>query len=276
MDVNTVSGVTVMKNKIFIVRHWVAGKVEVYDCKTFKEQQHLTDGLEKLNQPFDIAACQYNDCLYVGDAFKRKIETGFEYFVHRVGFDDEETPNLVTHWSLDEPPEGLSTTTGGNVLVAFHGLSKLIEFTTNGVPTWTISLPDNVAHPSHAIKLSDDEYVVAHGWSIDRQCGVCMVDKDGNLIGSFSGEEQQKATKRKMGWPAHMAINKEKQIYVTDFDNKRILLLSSSLEFVKEITTGGDIRRTFVPERLYLEETGGNLYIADNSKKDVFVCKVAA
>jgi len=84
---------------------------------------------------------------------------------------------------------------------------------------------------------------------------VCIVDGDGRVAHVYGGVWDQSAGR--LFWPSHVAVDEDSQfIFVADQGNDRVVLLSSTLEFVRSISEG-----LSGPHRLYLHHTTRHLYV---------------
>ena len=152
---------------------------------------------------------------------------------------------------MDAPSCGLSVTPGGNLLVTCWQPNKLLELSAdNGQCVREITLQSDTQYPRHGVQLTTGQYVVCHGHR------VCIVDDDGRVTRSYGG--QRGSDVGQLNWPSHVVVDEDSQfIYVADFHNDRVVLLSSTLEFVRYVS-----EELSAPCRLHLDHTTRRLYVA--------------
>jgi len=153
------------------------------------------------------------------------------------------------------------------VLVTCAVVRKIKEFSTDGKLKREIQLAQDVVSPNHAIHLSNGQFVVCHGERDDPAHRVCLVSSDGQVVKSFGGAKGSGS--RQMYMPAHIAVNRNGFVYVADVNNHRVLLLSPSPSFVREVVSREQLKRG--PLRLWLDEDRRRLYVANNQwEKDKY------
>ena len=222
-------------------------EVEVYSRSTNKLQRQLTvPGLKGLA---DMTSCKHNRCLYISDHINK--------CVHRV-----ELQGKVTNWSVNDSPSGLSVTDQYNLLVTFYGVSKLKEFTTSGQQLRVISLQSGIVHPNHAVELSSGQFVVCHGQGGDQTVhGVCKVDVSGHVTQRYVSDSA--TTGGQLNVPRHLAVDVNEFIFVVDHNNRRVVLLSSSLSYVRQLESRDlQLVEGAKPWRLCLDVNRRRLYVS--------------
>ena len=236
-------GVTVLSDQVFLVRRHTP-EVEVYDTATLTLQRRLA--VSGLVAPWDMTSCIKYNCLYIAD---RGYTDGRNRSVHRV-----ELNGSTTKWPpLTDVPHCLSVTPDrSNVIVTFYEVRKLQEYTTHGDLVREILLQEDMVHPCHAVQLTSGKLVVSHGWPSDPLHRVCLVD----IKGRGSAAQQ-------MNVPTHLAVDQDGSILVVDRDNARVLLLSASLDDVKELVPRRDVTKRWFPRRQCLDERNGVLYVTE-------------
>lgn len=240
-------GVTSLNNELYIVTQG-SSLVEVYDLVSLNFARRWD--LKKLRDPQDITSCAKNKCLYVMDwdlAMILKVD-----------------PNglLITEWSVPRGGGRLSVTRESNVLFTVYKQNKLIEYRADGrlIRDVKLSSEDGIAHPQHAVKLANGDFVVSHGVMTDPLHRVCVVDGSGRVLKSIGGEPG--LTAGRVNLPLHLAVNSDGCILVADWNNSRVLLLNSQLEFKRELLSKRDGLR--FPGRICLPEANDRLIVADN------------
>jgi len=270
---DSVTAVTSLGDDVFIARKQ-SGRVEIYDARTFTLRKHLhirfpeddiaSQLLEfRFNPSFDrpmftgLVACPVNKCLYASYN-KNDMST-----VHRVELSGS---NAVKKWSVARGPTGVSVNNKHNLIVACSTASKLQEYTTHGLLVREICLHEgvtscrkaSVTQPWHAIQLSTGDYVVSHH-TIPGV--VSVVGVDGQVVRSYG--QSQTSDVGLMCCPSSLAVTKHDDILVADKGNNRILLISSSLGSIRELSLpGGDGIQE--PRGLCLDESRGRLYVGES------------
>ena len=158
-----------------------------------------------------------------------------------------------------------------NIIAASLEVNWLEEYSPDGNLVRRVELdpPEDYAHIQHAIKRADGKYVLAHGWKEDKFHRVCLVDANKKLINSYGkarggadGENGQFYT------PTHLAVDKNNFVFVADYNNYRIVLLDSNLDFIKVLITPES--SLYRPCRIALDETDGDkvrLFVGEDKKE---------
>jgi len=166
-----------------------------------------------------------------------------------------------TKWSVKDKPAKLSVTSQFNVLVTIRTKRLLKVFTTDGKQLLKINLQSDVTNPWHSIQLSDDKFLVCHGSSSrgDIIHRVCTVNNSGHVTGFYGGPKGS-ADVGQLEGPCYIIVDKGGFIYVCEFYNNRVLLLSPRLEYVREILSRDQLQWT--PCAGCLSADGRYLYVA--------------
>jgi len=210
-----VHGVTSLDNQLYVLRDKTLDHIEVYDMQTDRLlRQFPVPGLDSMS---DMTACAYHVCIY--------ISSGSGKCVHRVAV----SGNDVTKWSVNDVAGCLSVTDTHTVLVMCD--KKFKEFTTNGKLLRQIKLPQEVKSPWHSIQLSCGEFVVCHGDATDPVHGVCLIGSRGHVVKSYGGPKA--SVSQQIDVPAHLAVDRNGFVFMADYYNRRVLLLSPDLTYVK-------------------------------------------
>jgi len=242
---NTVKGVTSLDNLLYVLRGFTSSEqIEVYDKNTHRLQRKLT--VHGLGFVSDITACRHNRCAYISDEDSR--------CVRRVALPGAD----VTRWSVNDTPAGLSVTDSHAVLVTCIEVRKVKEFSTDGVLLRQLQLPEDILAPHHAVQLSSEQVLVCHGEVFDDVHRVCLVGSNGQVAKSYGGSRG--SGPREMNVPFHLAVGRNKFVYVADVFNSRVLLLSPSLTYIREVLSTTQLRG--YPGSLHLDEDKGRLYVA--------------
>jgi len=246
-------GVTSLDNHLYVLRaNKSSEQIEVYDIDSYGLLDYLT--VPELGAGNDIVACGrgHNRCAYISDKPYKSV--------HRVALSDA----TVTHWPVNDEPAGLSLTRTHGVLVTCRKVRKIKEFSTDGQLLHVLTLPQDAVSPRHAIQLPGGEFVVCHGLPADPLHRVCLLGSDGSLATSFGGP--QGSGSEQMHVPTHVAVDTNEFVFVADTNNRRVLLLSPPLTYVRQVVSREHLR--WWPVRLHLDSDRGRLHVADNERSD--------
>jgi len=251
-----VVAVTSVDDELFALLRRDDNQVAVYSVNDYQLLRHLHLPGLKGDNGNDMTSCVRHKCLYASDwdnscilrydlsskvgAIKKWIASGH-----------------ISKWSVPGRPYGLSVTPGRcNLLVACHEPSKLVELRADsGQPVREITLQSDIERLQHAVQLTTGQYVVCHGFSGDTLRRVCLVDVEGRVTRSYGGQPGRDVGQ--LAVPCHLAVDEDSQfIFVADWFNGRVVLLSPTLEFVREfseVVSG--------PWRLYFHQTTRRLFV---------------
>ena len=242
-------GVTSLDNLLYVMRHGkTSEQIEVYDMDSYCLQRCLPDpGLGRVD---DMTACAHNRCAYISDHSNNCI--------HRVGLPHGAD---VTNWPVNDKPARLSVTDTHSVLVTCREVRKIKEFSTDGVLLREIYLStQDVMSPKHTVQLSNGQFIVCHGHPEDPVHRVCLIGSDGCIVKSYGGPRGSGS--QQMTVPCHLAVDGNGFVFVADFNNYRVLLLSPELTYVRDVVSRD--RLNWKPQRLLLDVQRRRLYIADS------------
>ena len=220
--------------------------LDVYDIETLARRPKLT--VKKLVHGFDIVA--HANVLYISEETAKLIR--------RIQLSDD-TSSGKRGWYVNSERMRMSINKKGNVLVSCYDRDKIIEYTTIGTSVREITvnaIEKTIKGLQHAIQLDYDLFLICHSSCHER---VCIIDSRGRMVKSYGGGRGLGIGQ--MNAPTYLAIDRNGFILVVDHNNKRIIQLNASLEFI----------RVFIPEswglngadsvyfherRLYIEECG--------------------
>jgi len=238
-----VRGVTSVGGELFVLLHRRFDQVAVYCINDHQLLRHLSLSGVKLQEFNDLTSCVRHKCLYASDVVNRYI---LRY---------ELATSATSKWSVPGEPYGLSITPSGNLLVTCQRPNKLVELSVDsGQCVREIALQSDIVRPWHGVQLTTGQYVVCHGSrnTLDR---VCMVDDAGRVTRSY--DDESGCDVGQLYWSRHLAVDEDSQfIFVADRFNRRVVMLSPTLEFVRYISEG--LSR---PHKLYLHHSTRRLYV---------------
>ena len=168
---------------------------------------------------------------------------------------------MHTRWTVNDEPRGLSVNAAHNVVVACSRVRKIKEFSSRGALVRELTLPDDVINPLHAIQTRSGQFIVCHGRLADPVHRVCMMSADGRHIVHSHGGQRGSDTDQYNG-PGHLAVDDNEFVFVADLINRRVTLLSPTLQYVRQVVSRDQLN--WWPRRLYLDTQRRLLYIADS------------
>jgi len=244
-----VMGVTSLGEEIYLLRLQGVDAVEVYDVISYRLLRCLT--VPNAGAFSDMTSCANLLCLYIGDPFVKCI--------HRLDLHGN-----AERWPLSDRPEGLSVNANRNLIVTCREVGKIKEFSPRGELLRDVILPDDVTTPFHAIQLTSGQFIVCHGSTLrnDRVHRVCKISSDGRHVVQSHGGQPGSDTGQYDG-PVHLAVDDNEFVFVVDSDNRRVTLLSPTLEYVRQVVSRDQLK--WGPYTQCLDVQRRRLYVADNN-----------
>jgi len=240
---DVVLGVTSVDDELFVLLQREENQVAVYSINDYQLLRHINLPEFKPTERNDMTSCVRHKCLYMSDCDNSCI--------HRY----ELASSTTSKWPVPVKPCGLSVTPSCNLLVtcACRGeINTLVELSADsGECVREIELQSDIKYPEHSVQLTTGDFVVCHGagTSLHR---VCVVGEDGKITHSYGGRHGSKVGQ--MDYPSY--LDKETQyIFVADYLNGRVVLLSPTLEFVRYVIEG-----LSEPRRLHFHEATQRLF----------------
>jgi len=243
-----VCGVTSLGEEIYVMRWKERAEIEVYDVITYLLLRRLS--VPNCGQIIDMTSCEHYRCVYACDL----------KYVHRL-----DVKGAATRWAVNEIPRGLSVNPAHNVFVTCTQLRKIKEFTSRGYLLREVSLPDDVATPWHAVMFASGQFVVSHGHLYAPVHRVCIVNADGrHIVHSHGGPMGSDIGQYHV--PRHVAVDSNESVFVLDILNRRVTLLSPTLDYLREVVAPEQLR--WWPYRMSLDVRRRRLYVTDNEFED--------
>jgi len=241
-----VDGVTLLAGEIYLVRDKERDQVEVYDVVTYRLQRCLTVPNACVFEY--IASCEHNRCVYISEYISE--------CVHRL-----DVQGAVTRWTVNDKPAGLSVNAAHNVIVTCRVAGKIKVFGTHGDLLRELMVPSDVINPWHAIETRSGQFIVCHGGAGDPVHRVCMMSDDGrHIVHSHGGQRGSDTGQYHV--PRHLAVDDNGFVFVVDVNNRRVTLLSPTLEYVRHVVSLDQLK--WLPRRLCLDTERRVLYVTDN------------
>ena len=194
--------------------------------------------------PTDIVACELTSQLYVSDNYQ---------CVWRVSSDGVD----IKCWLPKSPsdmikPDTLSVTSS-RLLVTSLEDRQLIQFDAAGSDELRrVGLPDYM-YPRHAVESPTGTFIVGHKNTQLNQDQVSEVSTEGQVLRHFSGSS--------LDWPAYIAIDRQRNVFVADSVKRHILLLDVQLA-LRRVIIGARQLNDRSPQRLCYVEQSGQLLVA--------------
>ena len=247
---------TLVDDELFVLLRRDVDQVAVYSINDYQLLRRLSVPGLKPYYLNDMTSCVRHKCLYMSDYNNNCIH---RYDLRR---------RAIMQWQVSRSPVGLSVTPSCNLLVTCHEPSKLVELSADsGQCVREITLQSDIMNPCHGVQLTTGQYVVCHSDSGDRLHRVCLVGDDGKVTRSYGGQHDSDVGQ--LYSPSHLAVDKDSQfIFVVDWGNDRVVLLSPTLEFVRHV-----VEELSRPRRLYLHQATQRLFVG-HSHDDVAVIQL--
>jgi len=248
-----VYGITPLAGEIYLLRQKERDQVEVYDVISYRLQRSLTLLDAKGFQ--DMTSCEHYHCVYISDHVIACI--------HRL-----DVQGAATRWPVNDKPWGLSVNAAHSLLVACPFVRS-----SHGNLLRELTLPDDVTHPLHAIQLTNGQLVVCHGDLGDALNRVCMISADGrHIVHSHGGQPGSDTGQHRT--PIHLAVDNNEFVFVADAYNRRVTLLSPTLQYVRQVVSSDKLK--WFPCGLYLDVQRRRLYVVDDEWKDGKITSVTS
>ena len=151
------------------------------------------------------------------------------------------------------------------MLVTCRVVRMIKEFDTLGVLLREMPLPDDVINPWHAIQLTSGQFVVCHGYVDDAVNRVCLVSNDCTHI-IHPQDGQCGSNTGQYDVPRHLAVDNNESVFVVDINNRRVTLLSLTLNYIRQFVSRD--KQKWRPDRLHLDVQRRRLYVVENERKD--------
>jgi len=243
-------GVTSLDDEIYLLRRKERDQVEVYDVTTFQLLRCLT--VPNCRGFADMTICGHHRCVYIADQIVENV--------HRL-----DLQGAATQLPIYDKPYGLSVNRSHNVIVACRFVRKIKEFSSNGSLLRELTLPDDVINPWHAIQLTSGQFIVCHGDDNDLVHRVCKISADGrHIVHSHGGQKGSDTGQYDV--PVHLAVDNNEVVFVADVNNRRVTLLSPTLNHICPVVSSSQLKGD--PYQLCLDLRTRRLYVTDNEWKD--------
>jgi len=244
-----VYGVTLLGDEVYVLRWKESDQLEVYDVINYRLQRRLTVPIIH-GYIIDMTSCEHYRCVYISDRIVKRV--------HRL-----DVQGATTQWDMIDSPWGLSVNAAHNVLVTCRDVRKIKEFSSHGDLLRELTLPDDVISPLHSIQTRNGQFIVCHGLVHDAVHfhRVCKISADGrDVIQSHGGQPGSDICQYDA--PVRLAVDNNEFVFVVEVFNRRVTLLSPTLDYVGQVVSRDDVK--WSPNRLYLDAQRHRLYVTDN------------
>jgi len=205
-------------------------------------RQRLTDiNVKDLSRPWDIAACQQTSQLYVTDRSE---------CIWRASSEGEDIKRWWTKSPSDTFTPWTLSVTSSRVLVTSWDTKQLMQLDAAGEELKRVQLPDYM-YPEHAVESPTGTFIVGHWNPQLKQGQVSEVNTEGQVLRHFS---------RPLRRTPHIAVDSQGNIFVVDWDNRRILLLDARLALRRVIIDEHQLNYK-PPRRLCYNEQSAQLMV---------------
>ena len=126
----------------------------------------------------------------------------------------------------------LSLLNNDNLIAVCRNPSCLVEFNSTGETVRNISLPVELSGISHVIEVDRGRFAV----SCTSPTGVFMVDSNGNFLLANKRRPSVCCYSGLLVTPLHLATDSNGFVYVADYADNRIIILSNQLRFETSIS----------------------------------------
>ena len=248
---------TSVDDKLFVLLDRRQKQVAVYSISNCQLLRHLD--LPDV-EPRDMTSCAHNKCLYISDPGNSCIQR-FDLSSEVSAIMRWITSRHISKWLIPRSPHGLSIIPGScNLLVTCRSpTGKLVELSADsGQCVREIRLQAAIKDPHHAVQLTTGQFVLSHGAAYHGIHQVSVVDVEGRVMNSYGGHRGSDVGQ--LSWPRRLAVDGDSRfIFVADYCNRRVVLLTPTLEFVRYFSDG--LSR---PRRLYLHQATRRLFVAES------------
>jgi len=249
-----VVGLTCLGNELFILRQKDYNQVEVYSTAAASDQklrQFTVIGLGR-HRHNDMTSSVIHNCLFISDCSNS--------CVLKSTLDGE----VLAMWPIANSATGLSLTPTNNLLLTCREGRTLMELCSEtGNCVLQMDLQSDVEEPRYSVRLSAGNYIVTHCGVMQHR--VCVVDSEGRVERSYGHQPGSDATQ--LSFPTQVAVDQHHQLmFVGDWSNSRVVVLSSDLQLVHHITLKQQSGRLYLDDatrRLYIGLVSGDVVIVD-------------
>jgi len=238
-----VRGVTQLHDVVFVVGR---GSSTILRFNATTHQRLTGIVVRDLENPQNIVACEQTSHVYVAE-YRPKC-------IWRVSADGAD----IKQWLPKSPgdtslPQSLSVTST-RLLVTLDDTKQLLQFDADGNELRRVHLP-YYTFPLHAVESPTGTFIVSLRNTQLNQRQVSEVNTGGEVLRQFTGSHISS-----LGLPIHVAVDSHGNIFVADWDNRRILLLDAHLTLRRVIIDEHQLNYKR-PQCLCYREQSGQLLV---------------
>jgi len=168
--------------------------------------------------------------------------------------DGEGIKRLMPKFPLNTLESWLLSVTSTRLLVTSLDTNQLIQFDAGGDELRRIQVPDDVM-PEHAVESATGTFIISHRNTKLKHYQISEVNTDGRVLRQFVGSRLPS-----LGWPQHIAVDSQVNIFVADYQSRHILLLDAQLKLRRFIIDERQLNYE-LPRRLCYRERTGQLLV---------------
>jgi len=233
-----VKAVTQLRDVVYVVSQF-SSAIRRYNATTHRRLADIV--VMGFRHPLDIAACELTCQLYVADY----------QCVWRVSSDGVDIQRWLPKSLWDTFKADTLSVTSSRLLVTSRRGSQLRQFdAAGGDELRRVGLPDYML-PLHVIESRTGTFIVDYVNTQLAHCQVSEVSTEGQVLREFSGS---------LGWSAHIAVERQGNIFVADSGKRHILLLDAQLALRRVIIDARQLNGK-PPWRLCYTEQSGQLLV---------------
>ena len=225
----TVSGVTKLRNEIYVLCQPFPCVIRVFkDRNPIPFQEEIA--IKEIGDPKDIHSSEKDNCLYVSDqrekcVWKIRRQT---YYKHKI----------IRWLIIDYAPHTLSVSSNGHLLLVTAWSSILNIYGSDAELIRSIPLPTEIEGSIHAVETSMGNFIILHqcmeneeqetgpnGGIKEWMWTVSELTRDGQMVHRFSPSNETEKLKN----PRYLTLDSDDQVFVTDTENDRVILLDANL-----------------------------------------------
>ena len=242
-----IRGVAVGVDKLFLAQQ-ASPVIKVFDSNTLKSQADIT--VKDLKNPWDIVAVCGQ--LMISEQNEPKL--------HKFVNEEEQT-----YFTLEGAKATLSVTPSRTILVSYPSKRMIEEYMPDGIIVNQIYIGSDRIIASHAMLFSTEEFIVTDIKSQPNR--LVKLNCAGTPVDEYGGPTRVDTAPLNM--PQYLIAYHSGDILVADQNNDRIVLMSSKLEFKRELIQPKDNLKK--PIRMCLDVLNGRLYVAEEKQNRVKV-----
>ena len=175
--------------------------------------------LKGMDHPWDMVASKFTRSIFISDRGNRCL-----WKIQMPGRE-------ISQWGVDGAPRKLSISSSDMLIVCVNNDDRWflnLYISSDVMLTESIPLPTGMKVLYHAVQLSNENLIISYSMNDDPDAFlISELSIDGkNIIGTF--DPRLIESSRLNGWtPCHISIDEDKNIFIADYDNDRVVLLNS-------------------------------------------------